>query len=153
LRKRTENTQSLYHKPNTRELSWAEGYIALGKGDYAGAAAHFRKAQSLMPFPYPKPDILNWYLFLFESLALAYYRSADLERAQEEYEKISQMTLGRVASWDVYAKSFYMLGKIADQRGWPGKAIEHYEKFLEVWKDADPGLPVVEDAKKRLADL
>jgi hypothetical protein len=37
--------------------------------------------------------------------------------------------------------------------GQQAKAIENYEKFLNLWKDADPGTAEVEDAKKRLAGL
>ena len=44
-----------------------------------------------------------------------------------------------------------MLGKIHEQQGENGKARENYRKFLEIWKDADPGLPEVEDARTRLA--
>ena len=33
------------------------------------------------------------------------------------------------------------------------KAIEHYEKFLSFWKDADPGITEVDDARKRLSGL
>jgi len=53
---------------------------------------------------------------------------------------------------DIYAKSFYMLGKIHEQQGNAAKAIEQHEKFLSLWKDADSGIPEVEDAKKRLGD-
>ncbi len=33
------------------------------------------------------------------------------------------------------------------------KAIEHLEKFLDLWKDADSGIAEVEDARERVAGL
>ncbi len=39
------------------------------------------------------------------------------------------------------------------KRGDYALAIEHYEKFLDLWKNADPGIAEVEDAKKRAAGL
>ena len=54
---------------------------------------------------------------------------------------------------DVFAKSFYMLGKIYEQQGVTANAIEHYEKFLDLWKDADPGITEVDDARERLVGL
>jgi tetratricopeptide (TPR) repeat protein len=63
------------------------------------------------------------------------------------------LTSGRMQYGDIYVKSFYMLGKIFEQQGQKAKAIEHYEKFLSLWKDADPGIAEVDDARKWLARL
>jgi len=89
----------------------------------------------------------------YESLASAYYKAGDLEDARKNYEKIAQLTNGRQEHGEIYAKSFYMIGKIYQEQRKKEKAIENYQKFLDLWKDADPGIPEVEDAKKRLAGL
>jgi len=38
-----------------------------------------------------------------------------------------------------------------EQISWKAKAIEHCQKFLGLWKYADPSIPEIEYAKKRLA--
>ncbi|MCK4829982.1 hypothetical protein KA005_80425 [bacterium] len=38
--------------------------------------------------------------------------------------------------------------KVEGQSAWKVKAIEHYEKLLYLWKDSDPGISEVEDAKE-----
>jgi len=133
------------------------GKIELSLGNTSRAIEYFQKAVSLLPAP--SELSINWganyddrALFM-EALASAYYEIGDLERAQEEYEKIGSMTTGKLFYGDISVRSLYMLGKICEQKGWPGKAIEHYEKFLDLWRDADPGFPEVEDAKKRLDGL
>ena len=71
----------------------------------------------------------------------------------EGQKAAKRFTTGRIAFGDIRAKVFYMLGKIHEQHGNSAKDIEQYEKFLDLWKDADPGIREIEDAKKRLAGL
>jgi hypothetical protein len=54
---------------------------------------------------------------------------------------------------DIWPRSYYMLGKIHEQKGEKSLAIKNYETFLDLWKDADPGLPEVEDAEAKLTSL
>jgi serine/threonine protein kinase/predicted Zn-dependent protease len=124
------------------------GLIECEKENYSTAIIHLEKAVSLIS---AGPQNMN--PDSIEPLASAYYRAGDMDRAREEYDKITRITMGRLESADTYAKSFYMLGKINENLGKKTRAKEHYEKFLELWKDADPGMTEVEDAKKRLEIL
>jgi tetratricopeptide (TPR) repeat protein len=126
------------------------GGIETERENYPTAIESFKKAISFLPYQYDPDD---YHALFIDSLASAYYKTGDLEKALEEYEKITMLTSGRMQYGDIYVKSFYMLGKIYEQQGDTANAIEHYEKFLELWKDADPGIAEVDDARERLAGL
>jgi tetratricopeptide (TPR) repeat protein len=92
--------------------------------------------------------------FLFDdSLAFAYYKTGDLEKARSEYERIISLLFGRINYPEVFAKTFYMLGQIYEQQGQKAKAIANYHKVLDLWKNADPGLAEVSIARKKLAAI
>jgi tetratricopeptide (TPR) repeat protein len=147
LKREIEN--SIYLK-NLRYYYHLLGRIEAEKKNYIQAIEHFEKAYSMLPAP-SGVNVMEWHAFFVFPLGLAYYESGNLEKAKEAFERITGMTSGRIYDGDLYAKSFYMLGKIYEQQGDTAKAIENYEKFLDLWKDADPGIAEVEDAKERLA--
>lgn len=86
-------------------------------------------------------------------MARAYYDSGALDKARSQYEKITRLMMARISHGDIYAKAYYMMGKIAERQGDKAEDRSKFSKFLSLWKDADPGLPEVADARKRLAAL
>lgn len=127
------------------------GHIELERYKMADAIANFKKAVALLPYQYdPEGDEHAMY---YGSLALAFCRAEDYESVRKWYEKIFDLTSGRIYDGDIYTKSFFMMGKVYEQQSDTAKDIEHYEKFLDLWKDADPGIPEVEEAKFRLIAL
>jgi serine/threonine protein kinase len=131
-----------------------EGSIELYKGNYDKSIELFKESIELLPYQHSmQDDNLMDHAFFMNSLAQAYYRAGDLENALNEYDRLTALTVGRLHWGDIYTKSFFMLGKINEELRDRSKAIEHYNKFLLLWKDADPGIPEVEDARERLASL
>ena len=127
------------------------GHIDLARNDVGQAIEHFERAVSLLPYQHEaNPENHAWH---HDSLAYAYYLSGDLAGAQEWYEKIHALTTGRLGYGEIYAKSYFMLGKIYEQRGMNAEAIRSYRTFLDLWREADTQTPEVEEAKQSLAAL
>ncbi len=87
-------------------------------------------------------------------LARAYQKAGKVDQAILEYEKL--LTLEREDRFDRFPIAphyHYRIARLYEQKGWMGKAIEHYTKFLEIWGNADPGLQEVAEATNRLASL
>jgi len=90
---------------------------------------------------------------LKDFLARAYHRQGDLDKAIGEYERLITLDPVSNARHLIHPMYHYRLGKLYEEKGWAGKALEQYQKFLELWKDANTGLPEVSDARERLQGL
>ena len=91
--------------------------------------------------------------FLQDILARAYYRNGELNKAIAEYERLITFDPNSKDRRLIHPKYHYLLAKLYEEKDWKGKAIEQYEKFLEIWKNADKDLPELINAKARYTNL
>ena len=130
--------------PSLMYLYWYTlGFIEWSKGNRKAALTQFEKLAQATP------DF--WAHF---TLAEAYLKSDRLGEAVAELQKVlSRYDDNRALCAFRAVKAYYLLGLAYEKSGWSKKAIEKYGEFLEIWKDADPGIPEVEDARTRLKRL
>jgi len=114
------------------------GSIELAKGNANTAVGYLEKETSGFKFV----------------LIKAYLESGRLGEAVAKLEKVlSSYDANRIGVPIWAVKAYYLLGLAYEKSGWRKKAIEQYEEFLDIWKDADSGIPEVEDARERLKKL
>jgi tetratricopeptide (TPR) repeat protein/predicted Ser/Thr protein kinase len=122
---------------------WSVGHIELARGEFEISITSFEKAAQVSK----NFATIYW-------VSRAYLAAGRLGEAVAEFEKALSMYDISMAWNSIWAvKAHYFLGLAYEKSGWNKKAIEKYEEFLDIWKDADPGIPEVEDAKERLEKL
>jgi tetratricopeptide (TPR) repeat protein/predicted Ser/Thr protein kinase len=138
-------------RPDAEELKRADTYyvargiIAMARGDLGVAIAELEEALGKANYPH---------MHIRSALAEAYLEAGRYDLAVSTLEKaLARYDASRVLSTIRAATAYYLLGTAYEASGWNEKAIEQYEIFLDLWKDADPGLPVVEEARRRLEGL
>ena len=133
------------------DLLSAELFLAEGSVDKAIAV--MEKASPLGSPPLIQLIIGFNVPFMKDVLARAYEEKGQTDKAIAEYERLLTIRPERGQWTLIHPRYHYELGKLYDDKGLKDKARGQYQKFLEIWKDADPGFPEVEDARKRLAGL
>jgi tetratricopeptide (TPR) repeat protein len=123
-------------RPPLRYLYYFLGSYALKRGQTAEAIAQFQKALKHLP-PLGAADLLE------DCLANAYLELGQPDQAIAEYERVLKTN-------PHYPLAQYHLGQAYDRKGDRERARTAYERFLQIWKDADPGIPEVMEAKARV---
>ena len=111
--------------------------------------------QAAAPFELGVPG--SWSGF-FGTLYPAYLRGEGYLEGHRASESITevQKVLGHpsvVFSDPVGALAHVQLGRAYSRMGDKTKAKSSYEKFLTLWKDADPGIPILRQARAEYAKL
>ncbi len=119
-----------------RIWNYQRGYVALRQGRADEALNHFRAAL--------QHRAVEWNIDSFEDcLANAYLELGRPDEAIAEYERILRIN-------PRYPLAAYHLAQAYERKGERAQARASYDRFLEIWKDADPDIPEVIAVKARL---
>jgi len=123
---------------------YGRAFVSLESGDYDTAVVYWRNLNRAWPSDYPHRLFLGISLLGAGHLGEAV---ATLEKAMNTYGASR-------AYWPhLSVEGHYWLAQAYEASGWTEKAIEQYETFLDIWKDADPGIEKIDDARARLTHL
>jgi len=132
---------------------WGEILLAEGKFQEAISLLEKTPPEVLISLSYGPMLVAYNFPFLKDALARAYEKNGEIDKAIAEYERLTAFYPKSGAPFLIHPKYHYLLGKLYEQKGLKSKAAERYRRFLDLWKDADPGIPEVVDARMRLRAL
>ncbi len=119
-----------------RIAHYQRGYLAHKSGQERAAIEHFKEALRHSP-PIWMMDLLE------DCLANAFLETGQLDEAISEYERILLLNPN-------YPLVHYHLALAYERKGQSDRARAAYERFLEIWKDADADIPAVIAARRQL---
>jgi len=138
----------------TDMFNYLAAEIMLKEGLPQKAIELFETVSPPKSFAISGSDIIgNNLLYPKDLLARAYEQAGDLARAIAEHEKIVTFNPNIPDRRLINPLDYYRLGKLYEKKGEKAKATVRYRRFLDLWKDADPGTLELEGAKARLAAL
>jgi tetratricopeptide (TPR) repeat protein/tRNA A-37 threonylcarbamoyl transferase component Bud32 len=136
----------------TEERRWwhgaLAGEVALAEGDLAAAESAFAGAEPTMkPAGLDDPSTT----FFRDGRTRVKVARGDLAGAIEAYRALN--TPGIANKWTALLEPRYVLevARLLDKLGRHEEAAQEYQRFLELWKNADEGLPERAEARAYLA--
>jgi tetratricopeptide (TPR) repeat protein len=122
--------------------------LLLGKaGNHTEAVEEFKRARELMPLTDGTQVMLS------DAMGTTLWASGEPDKALKIFSTIQRRPLARLDNGYLYARSFYQSARLLQEMGDTEEARSFYGKFLELWADADPDIPLLVDARQQLEAL
>ena len=123
-------------RENYRIPYFVAGYVALRDHKTEEALQHFRASLAEPP--------IYWNIDPLETcLGDAYLELDRLDEAIAEYRRVLKFNSN-------YPMARYRLGLALEKKGMSAEARAEFERFLAIWKEADPDVPELADARRRV---
>ncbi|UCD64448.1 MAG: tetratricopeptide repeat protein, partial [Candidatus Zixiibacteriota bacterium] len=152
-----DEARRVYESWTVRDDQWEDRYwnilvrasLESGEGNFERAAGMVDSIILLISTRTP------WiYFYSSHSKGRYLFEAGKYDAAIDAFESIRTVYgRGRFGCPLEAVKLHYYLGRSYEATGRTDKAIAQYEEFLEWWKNADPGLELIDDARQRLAEL
>jgi serine/threonine protein kinase/tetratricopeptide (TPR) repeat protein len=139
-------------------LKWLQGQLFLAEGQ-ADKTIALLAGLSLPKQPELFGSDLAWYNLTShyvsgqDVLARAYMKKGDLNKAAEEYERLTTFNPKKPELRFIHPLLHYRLGQVYESMGASEKALERYTKFLELWKHAEGDSPELQEARLKVQIL
>jgi tetratricopeptide (TPR) repeat protein/DNA-binding CsgD family transcriptional regulator len=133
-----------------RDYDLFTGVVELERGRYGPAVAALEKAAAALPASFPASA---YEPLVFYTLGLAREKAGDAAGASAAFEEILREKDYRFLFGDVFPLAVLGKARAEEALGRREGAISGYRRFLELWRNADPGRPEVEEARARLRTL
>ena len=124
----------------------ARGYIALAEGRSSDAVTEFKLMDAE----------LGCIICPLHGMGTAYRLANEPDSAIAVFERyVSTPRAGGLMQDVVWLPSVYVhLGELYEERGDRERAVDYYNRLVELWHDAEPELqPVIQDLRRRIASL
>jgi len=147
------NKEQLPSSQLRSNLLQGEALLVQGALDEALAAGK-RACGPGSPYWRPGNDLASpFQAYYMDLTARIYEKKGEVGQAISEYERLLRTNYSTGFQFPIHPLYHYRLGLLYERANEALKARSQYERFLSLWKDADPGMAEVENAKKRLAGL
>ncbi len=145
-------------RPQVQHENWLlrslEGDVALAAGDLRAAEAAFTAGEPALKMDFamnlvaPNVVLNNWPSR--DGLARVKKARGDLRGAIEIYRRL--LTPDISSTWTAVLQPRYVLelARLLERNGDTAGARVEYRRFLDLWKRADPGLPELAEARRKL---